>query len=226
MAHHLEEQTSHKNCKALLEELDRVTEEELKRRKELIDTGVRDVSHIIKLPKNRLDQLDEESADYDDKRLCHACKHVCFFSAVACECSQSKVSCLRHSHYMCRCPTERRYLMVWSPEEELTGTVEKVRKHLGTLKPEQATTDVSKTLEALPPIAQGVERDLEGHKDDAIHLEPYTGEESPLPQKHVPSSHSTNGLPFAPEVTTDEDKGSDDDIEVVAVTKPTISSSS
>ena len=33
---------------------------------------VRDVSGgDVQLPPNRLDQLGEESADYDDKRLCH-----------------------------------------------------------------------------------------------------------------------------------------------------------
>ena len=102
MAHHVSEQKSYRNCKLLLDELDRVVAEELLSRDRLIDSGVRDVSHLIQLPPNLLERLDETSADYDEKRLCHACKHVCFFSAVACECSQSKVSCLRHSHYMVR----------------------------------------------------------------------------------------------------------------------------
>ena len=100
MAHHVSEQKSYRNCKLLLDELERVVSEELLSRERLISSGVRDVSHLIQLPPNLLEQLDEVSAEYDDKRLCHACKHVCFFSAVACECSQSKVSCLRHSHYM------------------------------------------------------------------------------------------------------------------------------
>jgi len=79
MAAHLKDQKSFRTCKLLLTELERVVEEELRLRQELISEGVRDVSSMVSLPANRLDQLDEESADYDDKRLCHGCKHVCFF---------------------------------------------------------------------------------------------------------------------------------------------------
>mmetsp|Transcript_74336 Transcript_74336/g.111981 ORF Transcript_74336/g.111981 Transcript_74336/m.111981 type:complete len:648 (-) Transcript_74336:51-1994(-) len=222
MAHHLEDQTSYKNCKALLDELERVVQEELQSRKKLIASGVRDVSKIISLPKNRLDQLDEESADYDDKRLCHACKHVCFFSAVACECSHSKVSCLRHSHYMCRCPTERRYLMVWSQEEELTETLKEVGNHLDTLeKPQEAPVDISATLEALPVLAVGAEKDLADNKNRPISLEPYTAPVSMVPESHI-SSNQKPSEAVLPEVTTDEDKeeGSEDDVEVIAVVPP------
>jgi C5HC2 zinc finger len=188
MAHHVSEQKSYNNCKLLLEELERVVAEEMLSRKKLIAAGVRDVSHLIQLPPNTLDQLDEESAEYDDKRLCHACKHICFFSAVACECSQSKVSCLRHSHYMCRCPIERRYLMVWSPEEELHLTCRKVREHCEKLKAVDTSNGASTTVDAdsipatrggkvnlppLPPVAVGVEQDREAHKNDTINTEPY-----------------------------------------------------
>ncbi|KAG7348558.1 JmjC domain hydroxylase [Nitzschia inconspicua] len=196
MAHHLSEQKSYKNCKLLLNELERVVTEELQLRRKLLMQGVRDVSDMIQLPPNRLNQLDEDSADYDDKRLCHACKHVCFFSAVACECSQSKVSCLRHSHYMCRCTTERRYLMIWSTEEELENTCRAVRDHCESLKPEGFVDEdemETKSLDQLPEVAVGVERDLELHKHDVIPTDPY-----------VPSQKD-EPLPAA-EVTTDEDR--------------------
>ena len=234
MAHHLEEQKSYKNCLLLLQELERVVNEELQLRKKLLAQGVRDVSHAIELPPNRLDQLDEDSADYDDKRLCHACKHICFFSAVACECSRSKVSCLRHSHYMCRCPFERRYLMIWSPEEELTKTCQEVRERCESLNPNgEIKTDMAslvdqkeETLEPLPTVAIGVEEDFEDHKDDAIRTEPY-----------VPPANPKTGLVMHPKpetaevVSTDEDRDenqneivvldgsddSDDEIEVIAV---------
>lgn len=201
MAHHLSEQKSYKNCKLLLKELERVVAEELQLRRKLLMQGVRDVSDMIQLPPNRLDQLDEESADYDDKRLCHACKHVCFFSAVACECSQSKVSCLRHSHYMCRCTTERRYLMIWSTEEELDNTCQAVREHCETLKPEgfvEVEATEPKALEPLPEVAVGVEQDLELHKDEIITTDPYV----PPPQGQP--------VPVA-EVTTDEDRDEEKD---------------
>jgi JmjC domain, hydroxylase/C5HC2 zinc finger len=134
MANHLKEQNSYMACKLLLDELERVVNEEILLRNALLSDGIRDISSLVNLPKNRLDQLDEASASYDDKRLCHACKHICFFSAVACECSHSKVSCLRHSHFMCRCPPKRKYLMMWSPIDELTKTLSNVRSHCATLK--------------------------------------------------------------------------------------------
>jgi len=228
MAHHLNEQKSFKNCKLLLQEVNRVVNEELQLRQKLLDQGVRDVSDAIQLPPNRLDQLDEDSADYDDKRLCHACKHICFFSAVACECSRSKVSCLRHSHYMCRCPFERRYLMVWSPEEELTQTCQRVKERCGELKPTDAGDDdkevVTKSseneqLEPLPHIAVGVEEDLNNHRDGLINIDPYV----PL---HRDVIQSNDGRNTAVEVSLDGDNdrqeiivvdGSDDEVEVIAV---------
>jgi hypothetical protein len=233
MAHHVEQQQSYKNCRSLLKELERVVGEELQLRKKLLDTGVRDVSDEIELPKNGLEQLDEDSAEYDDKRLCHACKHVCFFSAVACVCSQSNVSCLRHSHYMCRCPVERRYLMIWSPEEELNSTVRRVHEHCESLKPKgQVDADevVSAALDTLPPVAVGAERDLEEHKEDPISIEPYEGKDEtwhPIKEDPVKVKYEAKVEPTStrlPEVTTDEDRGeeividdSDDDIEIVAV---------
>jgi len=244
MAHHLEEQKSYKNCLLLLQEVGRVVNEELQLRKKLLAQGVRDVSDVIELPANRLDQLDEDSADYDDKRLCHACKHICFFSAVACECSRSKVSCLRHSHYMCRCPFERRYLMIWSQEDELTKTCERVRKRCESLKPDgTAENDESErispdpkveTLEPLPPVAVGVKEDLEDHKNDIIRTDHY------IPSHRSSSANSKNrlskneNLETSGVVTADEDRDeknnkqkdvvvldgsddSDDDVEIIAV---------
>ena len=83
MAHWVKELRTKEICSALAQELRRLKNEELLLRAKLIKAGVRDVSNDVALPPNRLDQLDEESADYDDKRLCHSCKHICFFSAAA-----------------------------------------------------------------------------------------------------------------------------------------------
>lgn len=177
LANNLEDQISLKSSQLLLHELERVVKEELELRDKLLANGVRDVSKMINLPKNRVDQLDEKSATYDDKRLCHACKHVCFFSAVACECSQSKVSCLRHSHFMCRCPPERRYFMIWSSEEELGTTVEKVRRHCEEIKQKEGVTlDSESTLVSSTNKKQdkpalfgpGAEKDQARHRFDEI----------------------------------------------------------
>jgi len=169
MANHLQEQKSHHTCKLLTEELKRVIREEMSLRKKLFDAGVRDVSGFIDLPQNRLDQLDEESADYDDKRLCHSCKHICFFSCVACECSQSKVSCLRHSHYMCRCPTEKKYMMVWSTEKEMNDAYKEVESFAEKLKPvlQQDESDLA-SEEGTDEVAVRGEGSSESQKKDQI----------------------------------------------------------
>lgn len=221
MANHLHDQKSYHTCKSLLDELERVVEEELRLRQNLVESGVRNVSDLISLPRNRLDQLDEESADYDDKRLCHACKHVCFFSAVACECSHSKVSCLRHSHYMCRCPTERKYLMIWSDEEELQSTLKRVQDYCAELKgktttsssTESATSTESTT--ASSSLAPGVERDLLAHKNDDICLEPvgadpnYKPTAENRPEAHVMRAKmcmsGAASVASSSKVTSDED---------------------
>ena len=229
MANHLEEQKAYSTCRLLMEELDRVVKEELQLRQKLISSGVRDVSKIISLPPNRLDQLDEDSADYDDKRLCHACKHVCFFSAVACECSQSKVSCLRHSHYMCRCPTERRYLMIWSNENEMKATLKKVRNHCNSLKKaadqDVGEGEIEESLALLPSPAVGVDRDLAEKKDREIPLEPYDPayEQSLRVSTAVPDLTSSL-LPCVvsgDENKEGEDDDDDDDVEIIAVMGPT-----
>lgn len=172
MANHLKEHKSFAACKLLLDELERVIEEETRLRNKLLSDGIRDISNIVNLPKNRLDQLDEASASYDDKRLCHACKHICFFSAVACACSHSKVSCLRHSHFMCRCPPKRKYMMIWSPIEELTTTLAGVRKHCDNLKESEETISNSfqyKDLSVqLPDIVSGTVEDVTLHKNYEI----------------------------------------------------------
>jgi len=177
MANHLSEQRNYRSCKLLLDELERVVDEELSSRRKLLQAGVRDLSDLISLPSNRLDQLDEKSASYDDKRLCHACKHVCFFSAVACECSQSRVSCLRHSHYMCRCPSQKRYFMIWSPDEELRSTLERLRSHCNELRERDGENENQPTsprpVQPSPSgRAPGVDMDLAYHRNYEIPTEP------------------------------------------------------
>lgn len=240
MANHLREQKTYTTCRQLLEELERVVEEELSTRRKLIETGVRDVSHLITLPRNVLEKLDEESADYDDKRLCHACKHVCFFSAVACECSQSKVSCLRHSHFMCRCPTERKYLMIWSDEQELKATLKKVRDKCKSLKTvtdeEREASLLSETSESVAP---GVVEDLARHRNEEICLENLSSEyyrsrensnrvvESPpktqasSPPRIVSRAASTNLRTVSDELSQGEEQD-DDEVEVVGVVAPVV----
>jgi JmjC domain, hydroxylase/C5HC2 zinc finger len=229
MGNHLKYLKCYRTCKLLLDELERVVSEELRLRRVLTAEGVRDVAGLINLPANRLDQLDEVSADYDDKRLCHACKHVCFFSAVACECSQSKVSCLRHSHYMCRCTKNRRYLLIWSDEKEMTATLRTVREFCESLKSDE--DELAKEAlkendgESPPVIAAGVKEDLEYHAADYLTLEPVLADANLVQESRGAFSDvtrsklgmgSTNVTPPC-RVTRDEKDSSDDDVVVAEV---------
>mmetsp|Transcript_10156 Transcript_10156/g.12872 ORF Transcript_10156/g.12872 Transcript_10156/m.12872 type:complete len:692 (-) Transcript_10156:313-2388(-) len=174
MANHVDELNSPLTCKLLVAELERIVNEECEQRSMLFKTGVRDVSEYINLPVNKVDQLDEDSANYDDKRLCHACKHICFFSCVACECSRSKVSCLRHSHFMCRCSAEKRYLMIWSTEKEMKETLTQVKKRLkylqGNIIDLSGDDDVTETvgtkreLKKISNVVPGAAKDAENHR--------------------------------------------------------------
>ena len=158
---------------------------------------MRDLSGEISLPANRLDQLDEESADYDDKRLCHACKHVCFFSCVACECSQSKVSCLRHSHYMCRCPPEKKYMMIWSQEDEMSKTLEDVKAFCEKLKatPTKNVHDLSAPqVKKLLEIAPGVNEDLRRQKSKTLDLSASSPPRYPLKAANSSSAPNTSAF--------------------------------
>jgi histone demethylase JARID1 len=198
MANHCErEQVSYHTCKLLANELQRIIDEELSLRTKLLNSGVRDVSSLIHLRPNRFDQLDEASANYDDQRTCHYCKYICYFTAVACQCSHSKVSCLRHSHFMCTCVNTSKYLMIWSTKNELLATLDRVQKHCANLYEQETNSNgndcvdtdsaiyissnnsVGKnknenTTNVLQGIAPGVQEDQKRHENDPILTDPRT----------------------------------------------------
>jgi hypothetical protein len=124
---------------------------------------------------------------------------------------------------MCRCPTERKYLMVWSNEDEMNTTLQKVRDHCSSLKTkgddEAETAQVEAGLTLLPPIASGVEKDLADHKDKEIKLEPYDpnlDHASQVPEllSTAPVREGMVGQKVQTVIDVDDD---DDDIEIIAV---------
>jgi len=170
------------SCDLLVKELQRVIEEELRLRDVLFEAGVRDVSDQVNLPKNRLDRLDEASADYDDKRQCFTCKYICFFSAVACECSQSRVSCLRHSHLLCQCPADSKYLMIWTKPQEMSMNLENA-KSMFHMKRQQEnrckfidapfhSSDLHGSNKKKIATAPGALKDWQMRKNDTVDLTP------------------------------------------------------
>mmetsp|Transcript_3553 Transcript_3553/g.7190 ORF Transcript_3553/g.7190 Transcript_3553/m.7190 type:complete len:750 (-) Transcript_3553:153-2402(-) len=138
MAQYLNEH-SIRSCEMLGTELTRVIREEDTLRRRLYDTGIQNVSGKVPLPRNNLEKLDEASANYDDKRLCLVCKHICFFSAVACRCSSSKVACLRHANWLCSCPPRQKFLLTWESIPDMVGVQQAVSKHLKILRAQEHT---------------------------------------------------------------------------------------
>lgn len=188
MAHHTNELQTKEICNSLAHELHRLMQEELLLRQKLINAGVRDVSKDVDLPPNRLDKLDEESADYDDKRLCHSCKHICFFSAVCCECSDSKVSCLRHSHYMCRCSIKRKYLLSWTPESEMRETISRVEE-----RGEELNSTKQSAPAGVPSSHKGPLKDAPGSsKDRLLHQTHEVSVQPIIPLDSIPELVSSD----------------------------------
>ena len=209
IANHIDELRTKEICNAVSMELRRLMGEELLLRTKLIRSGIRDVSKDVNLPPNRLDQLDEESADYDDKRLCHSCKHICFFSAVACECSVSKVSCLRHSHYMCRCSVKRKYLLIWTTEQEMKDTISSVEKrgeeveHASSCTVSDSTT--APKFDSKGPLkdAPGTEKDRANHCTHEVSVDPICTFEQEVPALSSDVSCSSGGSKDAPSLKSE-----------------------
>lgn len=113
-------------CILLRDELSRICKEEAVLRPRLYTAGIRDVSSVVSVPRNSVEAIDDAASDYDDKRVCVVCRHTCFSSAVACNCSQTKVVCLRHWNYICKCPHHNKYLIEWESLDDLKETQNKV----------------------------------------------------------------------------------------------------
>lgn len=127
-------------AKTLRDELDRLIKEEKVLRPRLYQLGCRDVSKIVHPPKNKTDQgIDAVATDYDDKRVCLVCRHTCYLSAVACNCSQTQVACLRHPSFLCKCPNVNKYVIEWESDEQLDQALAKVDAHLNSF-PQHAAT--------------------------------------------------------------------------------------
>ena len=133
--------------------------------------------------------------------------------------------------------------MIWSPEEELTKTCQRVRERCESLNPNaDLEKDIAslgqkkeEPLEPLPEVAIGVQEDFEDHKDDIVKIEPYVPPPKPCINPKTGLALHSNLETAAEVVTTDEDRDdyskrskknivvldasddSDDEIEVVAV---------
>lgn len=109
------------SCKVLGAEIKRVVQDELTSREYVLSQGVRDLRKMIQLQPNDFGCIDDKATDYDDLRNCCLCKQTCLFTAIACECDRDKVTCLRHFSLMCKCSNQKKFLLAWASDDELTS---------------------------------------------------------------------------------------------------------
>ena len=117
----------------LSEELRRLVVEDLKLRDAAYASGVRDISKLCTPPANKTDVINIAATTYDDKRICIACQHTCFLSAVGCECSKKDIVCLRHVAYSCQCPNSMKYMIEWESRDALEALLKELDAELGPL---------------------------------------------------------------------------------------------
>ena len=76
----------------IAQEIKRSVEEDINTRPYLLSLGIRDISKLCNLPRNVFKNINTQCDSYDDMRICCICHHYCIFTAVACECNQSRYS--------------------------------------------------------------------------------------------------------------------------------------
>ena len=134
---------SQKDKEILWLQIDKVLDEEIGARYAIKAQHIEE-SEFGPAYKNNFSVIDQAAADYDDQRMCALCKQVCVFSAIACECSASDVSCIRHYHMLCKCDKKgendrggtskrknRRFLISWATIAELNRLREESKSILG-----------------------------------------------------------------------------------------------
>jgi len=146
LSYHLDD-LDERAARVLLDELRRLKREEEFLRPELIGLGVKDVSKRVVLPPNRLNYLDSGSADYDEKRQCFLCQHICFLSAVACRCSRTRVACLHHESRLCLCSKKDKFMLCWASLAELNEIVRRVETYIQKISNPELDIEVPRLAE-------------------------------------------------------------------------------
>ena len=103
----------------------------LRDEQDLLRRGVHEagVHHACRMPNENPD--DEE---FDEKRLCSICQHLCYFSCVVCSCDSDRVVCLRHHNSLCQCNRRENCFLFWYTVKEMDAALEVVQSHVLVLQ--------------------------------------------------------------------------------------------
>ncbi|RHY33466.1 hypothetical protein DYB32_001622 [Aphanomyces invadans] len=121
----------------LMDELNRLVDEEIRLRDQLVKSGIVTVVAMTK----RNEALTDDEMGYDDRRQCVACKHSLYFSGIACSCSHTKVACLRHADKLCQCDPSKKVFLQWFTLLEMFGSMEALDVRLVALEKRAATQE-------------------------------------------------------------------------------------
>ena len=114
----------HEGRVSLACELEKLLREQDRLRREVYKAGV---LHACRMPNENPD--DEE---FDEKRLCSICQHLCYFACVVCSCDSDRVVCLRHHKNLCNCNRRENCFLFWSTVKEIQTTKTNLEKLIVT----------------------------------------------------------------------------------------------
>lgn len=81
---------------------------------------------------------------------CAVCKYDCFESAVACPCSSNRVVCLEHSHNLCTCDNDKKFLLFRHKLSDFDALMQKIGMDLNMYRREPPSPFY--TSLPLPPL--------------------------------------------------------------------------
>lgn len=152
------------DCSMLLRELRLMYHEEQQYKKEMVEAGL---EHILELSADVM--MDESAMAMDDFRQCFLCKHNIFFSGVTCVCSPRRLSCLRHTSMMCKCPMKNRSLMQWVSSAELRYAIRRVQQKIQAMRVEQdKKIDVTVSKASIPRMLGGTASVVVAHPNPSL----------------------------------------------------------
>jgi hypothetical protein len=115
-----------RGCQLLWDHIKTMRDEQEQLRRQVYQAGV---LHAMQMPHEKPD--DEE---FDEKRLCSICQHLCFFSAVVCSCDGDRVVCLRHHNQLCKCNRRENCFLFWYTVKEIDDALSGITNHITELK--------------------------------------------------------------------------------------------
>ena len=119
------------SSKAVAEAISKLRDEQNTLRRSIFESGL---NRAIRMPNNH----DERDGDFDERRQCVICKHMCHIAGVVCECNSQNIVCLRHHQELCSCPPQRKCFLFWYTMQDLSAMAKKAQANVAALEAAEA----------------------------------------------------------------------------------------